>query len=186
MRFNKHSHLEGLHAFLSPSNNAWSNYEIEKLERRWTVAQAAKRGTELHELAHQLIRLGQRLPASKKTLNMYVNDCIGWKLRPEQTLYYSPNCFGHADAIGLRGKKLRVSDYKSGETHVSVRQLEIYAALFCLEYGYKPWDLEFELRIYQNDEVQLYQGDPDVIFHLMETIKLFDQVIERLREEADQ
>ena len=42
------------------------------------------------------IRLSQKLPNLKKTLNLYVNDAIGFKMNPEQTLVYSENCFGTA------------------------------------------------------------------------------------------
>ena len=31
----------------------------------------------------------------------YVNDGVGFKLTPEQILYYSPYCYGTADAISL-------------------------------------------------------------------------------------
>ena len=54
---------------------------------------AAQYGTELHELAAKLIELGIKLPKSNKTLNMYVNDCIGFRMTPEVTFYFSENAF---------------------------------------------------------------------------------------------
>ena len=90
---------------------------------------------------------------------MYVNDAIGFKLRPEQILYYSPNCFGTADAIDLRGDLLRIHDLKTGKVPAHIEQLMIYAALFCLEYGIKPSDIDTELRIYQGDDILVENYD---------------------------
>lgn len=185
MRFNTHSGLEGQHAFLSASKYHWVNYDDEKLAAKYLTHRAAMHGTRLHEFAAECIRLGQKLPASRKTLNMYVNDAIGYKLSPEQILYYSDNAFGTADAIGFRRNKLRVHDYKSGVTPTSEHQLEVYAALFCLEYRYKPMDIEIEMRIYQNDECRIYAADPDVITHVMDKIVTFSNHIDRIRAEVD-
>jgi hypothetical protein len=71
-----------------------------------------------------------------------------------------------------------------GHFAASVHQLEVYAALFCLEYRFKPFEIEIELRIYQNDEVQIYEADPDVITHIMDKIVVFDKRINALRLEA--
>lgn len=183
MRFNDHSKLAGLHAFLSASKYHWINYDDEKLDRVFTASVAAQRGTELHALASELIRLGVKLPTSKRTLNMYVNDALGYRMRPEQTLFYSENCFGTPDAIAFRRNKLRVHDLKTGVTTTSERQLEVYAALFCLEYRYKPADIAIELRIYQNDEVRIYDADPEDIDYIMEKIVAFDKRITAIRME---
>jgi hypothetical protein len=184
MLFNTHSNLVGQHAFLSASQYHWINYTEEKLDARFLTAMAARRGTELHEFASEAIRLGIKLPATKKTLNMYVNDAIGFRMAAEQVLYYSDNCFGTADAIGIRKNKLRIFDLKTGDAQTSEHQLEVYGALFCLEYNYKPFELEFDLRIYQSDEVREYEGDPDAIMHIMEKIKQFDKRITAMRLEA--
>jgi hypothetical protein len=145
---------------------------------------AAARGTEFHKLAQDLIRLGQKLPATPKTLNLYVNDAINYKMTPEQPLYYSDNAFGTSDAISFRRNKLRIHDLKMGVFETSVRQLEIYAAYFCLEYKFRPFEIEFDLRIYQSDEVRMYDVDADVIFHLMDKIISFDKRIEDIKREA--
>ena len=84
---------------------------------------------------------------------MYVNDAIGYRMTPEQPLYYSDNCFGTADAIQFKNNVLRIHDYKSGIIPAKMEQLKIYAALFCLEYKVKPGAIRIELRIYQNDDV---------------------------------
>lgn len=182
MNFNSHSSIVGQHAFLSPSLYHWVNYTDQKLEARWIAARAAARGTALHELAHQAIRLGVKLSKADKTLSMYVNDAIGYKMNVEQVLYFSENCFGTADTISFRRGKLRIHDLKTGITRTSVHQLEIYAALFCLEYGFSPFDIEIELRIYQNGEIQIFNPHPNVIFHIMDTIIFFDKQIEILKE----
>ena len=121
MNFNKHSNYEGQHAFLSASKYYWINYTEEKVMDAYSKFLASQRGTELHAFAAQCIKLGQRLPKSRKTLNQYVNDAIGFKMIPEQILYYSPNCFGTADAIAFRNNSLRIHDLKTGETPTHMR-----------------------------------------------------------------
>lgn len=185
MNFNKHSAIAGLHALLSPSDYHWINYTEDKLDRIFFTRMAARRGTELHELAHNLIRLGVRLPDDKKTLNSYVNDAIGFRMTPETALFYTENCFGTADSICFRRNMLRIHDLKTGTTPASIHQLEVYMALFCLEYRFKPFEIEAELRIYQNDEIQIYVPDPDDIFHIMDRIVTFDKRINVLRMEAE-
>lgn len=160
MNFNRHFELEGLHAFLGPSKYHWLNYSEEKMADSYLNFLAAQRGTELHAFAAQCIRLGQKLPKSQKTLNMYVNDAIGFRMTPEQPLFYSENCFGTADAISFRKDMLRIHDYKSGAIPAHIEQLEIYAALFCLEYRVKPTDIETELRIYQSDDKLRQRATP--------------------------
>jgi hypothetical protein len=181
MLFNKHSELAGRHAFLSASKYHWSQYDDEKLDRVYVATMAAQRGTEIHDFAHQAIRLGIKMPQSRKTLHMYVNDALGYRMTPEQTLYYSENSFGTADTISYRRNLLRIHDLKTGVTLTSERQLEIYAALFCLEYRIKPFEITTELRIYQNDDVRVYDADPDVIAHIMDKIVSFDKRITAIR-----
>lgn len=184
MLFNKHYELAGQHAFLSASRYHWINYDEDKLDRVFTAQMAARRGTDLHAFALEAIRLGVKLPKSARTLHLYVNDAIGYRMTPEQILYYSDNAFGTADTIAFRRGKLRVHDLKTGITPSSVHQLEVYAALFCLEYRVKPSEIEIELRIYQNDEVQVFEADPDVITHIMDKVISFDKRINALRLEA--
>lgn len=183
MNFNKHSNLEGQHAFLGASNYHWLNYSNEKLAETYINLLAKQKGTVLHEFAAQCIRLGQKLPKSPKTLNMYVNDAIGYKMKPEQVLYYSDNCFGTADAIAFRNNFLRIHDYKSGVTPASIKQLMIYAALFCLEYHVKPGDIGIELRIYQNNEILVHNPTVDEITHIMDKIITFDKLINKIQVE---
>lgn len=182
MRFNPHSNLSGQHAFLGASNYHWLNYDIDKLTDRYMKHQAVQRGTDLHALACEHIRLGVNMPKTKRTLDMYVNDAIKYRMEPEVILYFSPNCFGTADAISFRENYLRIYDLKTGENDTSFHQLEIYAALFCLEYHYKPEELSgIELRIYQNNEVRIAEPSPIDIQQIMNKIELFDQQIEKIK-----
>lgn len=184
MRFNDHSRLTGSHALLGASKYSWVNYDDDKLDAMVFASFAARRGTDLHELAQRMINLGITLPKTTQTLNQYVNDAIGFRMTPEQMLFYSPNCYGQADAIAFGKNKLRIHDLKTGITRCSMVQLEIYAALFCLEYGLKPTQIEIELRIYQNDDVEILQADPVSILRIMDRIVAFDRRIDELRNEV--
>lgn len=178
MNFNKHSNLEGQHAFLGASKYHWINYSEDKVAEAYSKFLATQKGTVLHAFAAQCISLGQKLPKSQKTLNMYVNDAIGFKMTPEQVLYYSDNCFGTADAILFRNGLLRIHDLKTGQIPAHMEQLEIYAALFCLEYKVKPGDIEMELRLYQNNEILYHNPTAEDIVPIMDKIITFDKVIE--------
>jgi hypothetical protein len=186
MLFNNHSLLAGKHAFLGASKHHWINYDEEKLDRMFVASMAAQRGTELHAFAHEAIRLGQKLQGNSKTIAMYVNDAIGFRMIPEQILYFSDNCFGTADTISFRRNLLRVHDLKTGVTKTSENQLKVYVALFCLEYGMSPLNIDIEMRIYQNNEIRVYIADPDEILHIMDKIITFDKRINEMRMEAMQ
>lgn len=185
MNFNKHYSLEGKHAFLGASKYHWINYDADKLVDSYSKFQATLNGTILHDFACQCITLGQKLPKSQKTLNMYVNDAIGFKMKPEQVLYYSDNCFGTADAIIFRNNLLRIHDLKTGVTRAHIEQLEIYAALFCLEYNKKPSDIDMELRIYQNNEIIVHNPTVEDILPIMDKIITFDKIIDKMKIEGE-
>jgi hypothetical protein len=142
---------------------------------------AARRGTDLHNLAHEAIRLGIKLSKGNQALSTYVNDAIGYKMECERTLFYSDNCFGTPDTIAFRRGKLRIHDLKTGVVPSSEHQLEVYAAIFCLEYGIDPYNIETELRIYQRDEIRVYEPFPERIFDIMQKIIIFDQQIEQMK-----
>ena len=115
---------------------------------------------------------------------MYVNDAIGYRMTPEQVLFYSENCFGTADAIVFKKDFLRIHDLKTGVTPSSIKQLEVYAALFCLEYSKNPNNIRIELRIYQNDEVIVHEPHPEDILYIMDKIISFDKRIEKIKLEG--
>lgn len=183
MEFNDHHQLTGLHAKLSASNYHWVNYDEEKLRDIYESNLAKERGTELHALAEQLIRMKIRLPRNGTTLSRHVNDAIGYRMEPEVILYYSPNVFGTTDAISFDERKglLRISDLKTGVHPAKFTQLHVYGALFCLEYGVRPTDIQTEFRIYQNDETILDDEDEtDTVQHIMDKIVRFDRIISDL------
>jgi len=185
MNFNKHLNLEGQHAFLGASKYHWINYSPEKVAESYSKFLATQKGTILHEFAEQCIRLGQKLPKSQKTLNMYVNDAIGFKMITEQTLFYSENCFGTADAISFRNGRLRIHDLKTGVTPAHMEQLLVYVALFCLEYKVKPSEIDIELRLYQNDQILYLEPTAEEIVPIMDKIITFDKVISKIKAEEE-
>ena len=181
MHFNDHWKLKDKHAFLGASQCSWLNYDEERLIAVYQNMLAKERGTRLHAFAAECISLNQKLPRSNKTLNLYVNDAIGYRMTPEQILYYSDNCFGTADAILFKNNFLRIHDLKTGVGKTHIEQLEIYAALFCLEYKFDPEKIGIELRIYQNDEVRIHQPLPEEIRSIMNQIIEFDKIIEKVK-----
>lgn len=183
MNFAKHSSLEGLHAPFSPSQSAWLRYDDEKALTVYSNRKAAEIGTRLHAWAKETIDLGIKQPKSKKTIYAYVNDAIGFKMSTEVVLYYSERFFGTADAICFRNGFLRIHDLKTGKTPVHMEQLEIYAALFCLEYKVKPGDIEIELRIYQNDEILVHNPTAEDIAPIIDKIVHLNKLLEQIEKE---
>lgn len=181
MDFIKHSELKDMHAFLGASKCSWLNYNDDKLVETFINNEAKELGTRLHQFASDAINLGIKLPATQKTLNMFVNDAIRYRMNSEQVLFYSYNCFGTADAISFKNNKLRIHDLKTGKTPVHIEQLEIYAALFCLEYSVDPLKIEIELRIYQNDECVIHEPEPQRIMDIMQKIIKFDKLINSIK-----
>lgn len=184
MNFNEHWNLAGRHAFLSPSQYHWVNYTPEKLIDRYYSSEAVKRGTELHEYASMAIKLSRKQPRNNDTVNMFINDAIGYMMTSEQPLYYSENCFGTADAISFEKNLLRIHDLKTGITEASMLQLEIYAAIFCLEYGKDPAAIQIELRIYQSNEKRIETPDSEYIRELMDRIVDWDTIIEKIKKDV--
>lgn len=189
MSFNRNSRLIGQHAFLSPSNYAWLDYDEEKLRRVYFAKQQTARGDKLHAFAQQAILLGIKQEDNGTTLSMYINDAIGFRMEPEVPLYYSDDCFGTTDAISIREERsvwtLRISDLKTGITPADMKQLMIYAGLFFLEYGsvFQPNNVRTVLRIYQNDAIEELEPDPAEILMVMDRIKTQAALIAYYREE---
>ena len=178
MNWNSHYNIKakGMHSFLSASKFHWINYDADKLMMSWENAEAAALGTRI-----------------------YVNDAIGYKMKAEQVLYYSDNAFGTADAISFRKDPktgryfLRIHDLKTGTVPAHMEQLMIYAGYFCLEYGYKPRDIDIELRIYQNDQVLIHNAFDefkegitgyDMIEAIIKKIIAFDKLINEMKAEV--
>lgn len=210
MLWNDHSRdiPKGAHAFLGASKYSWLNYDAEDLENAWKRQYAQSMGTALHELAANLIEnrikiglkdknivllhlLNSGIPRNVIDLDRilenlipYVTDGIGFRMKVEQPLMYSENVYGTADSIIFDERKqlLRIHDYKSGVTPAHLEQLEIYAALFCLEYEFKPGEIGFELRIYQDGDQLIGKPEADNILPTMDKIVTFDKMIEGFKE----
>lgn len=183
MSFNKNSRIIGLHAFLSPSTYHWLEYDEEKLRRVYFEKQQARRGDELHAYAQRAIDLKINQADNGTTLSTYINDAIGFRMYAEVPLYYSDDCFGTADACGFRNNTLRIHDLKTGRHPADMRQLLIYAAIFCFEYSYSPAEINIVLRLYQNDAIDELIPDPTEVMMVMDTIKMHSALIAQLREE---
>lgn len=187
MQFNRHVNLEGLHAPFSPSQSSWLRYDDDKAREVYINRKAAEQGTKLHQWAKDTIDLGIKQPRSQKTLYAYVNDAIGFKMSTEVVLYYSDRFFGTADAISFRDNVLRIHDLKTGkvgkiEDHME--QLEIYAALFCLEYKIKPGEIDMELRVYKTDKVLVHTPTAEDIVPIMDKIIHLNKIVEKIDKEA--
>lgn len=180
MLFNKHANLEGLHAPFGASKSSWLRYSDEKIVEVYNNLRAAEMGTRLHEWAKQTIDLGIKQSRSKKTIYSYVNDAIGFNMSTEVVLFYSERFFGTADSICFRNNFLRIHDLKTGRRPVHMEQLEIYAALFCLEYKIKPSDIHMELRIYQNDEILIHEPTAEDISQIMNKIIHVDKMLQKI------
>ena len=152
--FIPHPEIEGKHAILSPSKHAWLGDDMEKFITRLDNELAKQRGTELHELAKTCIKNRIKLKEDGTTLSLYVNDAIDLSMKPEVPVKYSDYAFGTIDAVSWREdiRLLRIHDLKTGMSPASEWQLIIYAAYVCLENAIDPTTINFELRIYQNND----------------------------------
>lgn len=177
MIWNEHSNLRGKHATLGASNYHWVKYDLEKLNQVIVNNKKKEEGTILHDFASQAIKLRIKLRDIKNCLNQFVNDSILYAMDSEKILYYSDNVFGTADAISFRDNILRIFDLKTGISKPSFVQLDIYAALFCLEYSVNPFDISIEERLYQGYGYEVNVPDPEDIKYIMDKIILFDKHI---------
>ena len=192
MEFIQHKSLQGLHAPFSASQSHWLRYDDEKVAEVYLNKKAAAMGSRLHEWAKETIDLGLKQDTRKKTtLNMYINDAIGFKMSTEIVLFYSERFFGTADAICFRNEKgrntLRIHDLKtgkSGKIEDHIEQLEVYAALFCLEYKIKPGEIDTELRVYKNDQVLVHKATAEDILPVMDKIIHLDKLLQKIDEEG--
>lgn len=183
MIWNNYSQLKDTHAFLSPSKYHWLRYDDEKLIDKYVNHRAAALGTRIHAYAAESIALGQRLPDIQIALNMFVNDAIGFGMSPEVVLFYSQNCFGTADAISFFDGILRIHDLKTGVSPASMDQLMVYTGIFCLDYELEAKELrEVHLRIYQGDQVIIWDPDLREVAKITKRIVEADRVLKKFKE----
>lgn len=185
MHFKQRSELQGKHALLNPSSYHWLNYDDQKLRARYISALQSQRGVDLHLLAHEAIRLRVRLHKVNASLAQYVEDGIKYDMSVEAPLWYSPHCFGTPDTISFRRNQLRIHDLKTGIITASMKQLEVYAALFCLDYGVSPYEITTELRIYQGDEIRVLKPTGEDISIIMDKIIYSSKMLDAMESEFE-
>ena len=111
-----------------------------------------------------------------EAVKCYINDGIGYKMITEQPLVYSKRIYGTADTIIFRNNLLRIHDLKTGSHEADIEQLEIYAALFCLEYDIKPGDIDYELRIYHMDGLVVHNPTIEDLLPIVDSIVTKDKI----------
>ena len=100
------------------------------------------------------------------------------------------------EGIKLRGNSQTFSAYvndaidlKTGTAPAHMEQLEIYAALFLMEYekvfGVTPKNTKVNLRIYQNDDIEEASPDSDRLEEIILDIREKDQWLEEFHSEVD-
>jgi len=207
MEWNRHPELVNRHTFLSPSKYAFLRKTDEELVSSYYSSFASDIGTATHAFAADCIKLRHELDETdwrhlefellrKKfpreafdldfifpTVYRYVNDSVARNMDPEVGLMYCDLCGGTADAISFRRKRLLIHDLKTGTTPAKIDQLMGYAALFFLEYGYKPESTHTELRIYQAGDIFVCEPKPDEVREVMEAIVHACSVLQNLKEE---
>lgn len=181
----------GDHAFIGASTySRWWNHTPEEAGAIFRNLKAAERGTKLHAMAADDIRMCMGRPKNGQTYNRYVNDAIGYYMKPEVGLYFSPYAFGTADAISFDNGKLRIHDLKTGTvSKPSMHQLETYAAYFFMQYGtkfgFKPTDIDTELRLYWCDTVIKAKPKPADIQVVMNKISVVNSYIEQIAKDYE-
>lgn len=187
--FKSRPRLEGSHAFLSASSPHWLRYTDEKLIERLDTSAAAARGTRLHAWAAEAILLGRRQPEDHDVLSEYINHALDYNMTPEQLLFHSIHAYGTADTIGFEpyidharfAGFLRIHDFKSGIAKTSKDQLYVYGGYFCHDYGFRPFEIEGEFRIYQGDEVRIYELDREYLAHVYSRIEDANEIVDARR-----
>lgn len=210
MIFEEFSELEGKHAVFPPSSPSWLRYGPDQIINRYVESYASDIGTSLHELAADLISEEETLNKGDKKVMIhhlrkagfkkkllkryygpffpifaaYVNDAIALGMQSEVKLKYSDISFGTADAIQFYSDQnlLRIHDLKTGLKPAKMEQLEVYAALYCLQYKQDPLKINFELRIYQSSEVVVHKPDPADIRRICDTIVYINRVVRDFEE----
>ena len=206
MNWNRHSNLDGSHAFLSASKYTWLTKTNDEIIQAYTNSYAQAIGTMVHSYALDSIKFREKIRKSDakgikfdlmrrgipefaidirsffQTLMNYVNDSIDYQMDPEILLYYSDLCYGTADAIQVCGDILRIHDLKTGATPAKMDQLMVYTALFFHEYAYKPERMRTELRIYQSDDIVVFEPEASEIREVMNAIVEKDRVLQKLKE----
>lgn len=191
----RHVHPGDHSVFGASTYSRWRNKSLEEKEAAYRSSFAQAIGTSAHSLADQLIKNNIRLNKNDKKVLVvhflkdgiplevvnidyifdnfrnYVQDAIGYRMRSEQVLYYSDYFMGTADSIILdKNNLLRIHDLKTGFRPAKLDQLEVYAALFCLQHKIKPGEIDYELRVYQGNDILIGKPTAEDILPIMDEI----------------
>lgn len=179
------------------ANEILLNHKAENATRRlkWGIesfiyskylSMGKKDGKNYISYADKMIKAMDYLPPEVwYTVKQYINDAVGYKMTPEQPLLYCEVVFGTADTISFRNGLLRIHDLKTGSLPAKMEQLEIYAALACLEYKLKPSDILMELRIYQNGQVLVHQPTVEDILPIVDQIVTIGKIYKNTSREGE-
>ena len=176
MRFHKHSDLEGKHSFLSPSKYAWLRYDDHKLERMFMEHLAHIRGTQEHAFAAQAITLGHRMPEEQKTINMYVNDCIGWRMQARGPAVLVRSVLRHCGCARVRriqesSSDLGPQDRKEPDQVRSARSSTRLCSVWSTSFrSHGSWTSSFASTRATRSSIFHRGGSHDRIFHAMDRI----------------
>lgn len=171
--------------------HAWAFYKIKRQHKLGAgVRDAAKSFDEFifsryyneqydsipDDISRTLKSIPYIFPQVYGTVRSYVNDAIGFRMKPETVVAYSDRFFGTTDALIFSNNLLRIHDLKTGATPAHIEQLLAYDALYCLEYGVNPSSIQHELRIYQGDDILVANPTGDDIRPFMDKIITFDEL----------
>ena len=120
-----------------------------------------------------------------ETVKFYINDGIGYKMTVEQPVVYSDKIYGTIDSVCFKDNLLRIHDLKTGSHEADMEQLEIYAALFCLEYDFRPTELEFELRLYQWDGLVVHNPTVENLLPIIDAIITTNKIAANVEKENE-
>lgn len=182
-----------MRASLGTEIHGWAFSKISRRHKVTSVREAAKSIDEYifnkyyNEQYDSISVDGRRLlkslnllpPEVFETAKSYVNDAIGFRMKPEVVVEAIPGAerfFGTIDAVIFSDKILRIHDLKTGSSTPKIDQLLGYDVYYCMEYDIDPYEIEHELRIYWNNDVLIATPTGDDIKPLMEKIHLFDQI----------
>lgn len=173
-----------LHSFACGNIKAYESYDEENMDdvrkgfRNFVRGRYRLDDEKTAPLAFSFLDNMHYVPEeSWRSVAQFINDGCQYKMNAEQALYYSDNAFGTTDAISFYRNKLRIHDLKTGDIPAKMLQLELYAALFCLEYHKQPEQIKIELAVYQFGEVLRDSPNPKDIRELMDIIIEDDRVL---------
>jgi len=186
----------GLRSELGSLIHKWAFYKIESRSRVTSARDAARSLRDyifqkyyieerrvLASEGKRLLKVLSKLPKEVlETVCDYINDAIGFRMTAEVIVAISDLMFGTSDAIIFNGKMLRVHDLKTGSTAAKIEQLLSYDAIFCYEYNINPFEIEHEVRIYQNGDILVSNPTGEIIQPIVDKLIVCEQIANEFEE----